>query len=215
MDEIKKVAQIAEEVDYQLNVHAIGDSTNRLILELYQDIYSRKPDHRWRIEHAQVVDPKDFHLFAKAGVFPSVQPTHAVSDQQWAESRLGKERMKGAYAYNSLLNQFGMLAIGTDFPVEYPDPFRTIHAATNRKNTDQQPANGFYTEERISLDACINGMTKWAAIASFQEDHLGTIEAGKDATIVIFDKPVKSSSQYQPNFAITTIIKGKKVYSVQ
>ncbi len=215
IDEIQKVAEIAEEVDYQMNVHAIGDSTNRLMLELYQDIFSVKPDHRWRIEHAQVVDPNDFHLFAEAGVFPSIQPTHAVTDQRWAEDRLGKENMKGAYAYNSLLQQFGMVAIGTDFPVEYPDPFRTIHAAINRKNTENQPKGGFLAEERISLQDCLNGMTKWAAIAAFQENELGTIEKGKDATLVIFDKPVEAYTYYQPNFAYITFIRGKKVYSVQ
>ncbi len=210
-----EIATICEEVNYQMNTHAIGDSTNRVMLEIYQDIYSVQPDHRWRIEHAQIVDPNDFYLFAKAGVFPSVQPTHATSDQGWAESRVGEERMKGAYSYRTLLNQFGMIAIGTDFPVELTDPFATIHAAVNRKNTENIPVNGFLSNESITVEQCIKGMTIWAAFASFQENQLGTLEKGKDATLVIFDRPVSAVADYHYNFAHTTIINGKIVYTVE
>ncbi|MBL1280435.1 MAG: amidohydrolase [Fluviicola sp.] len=212
---MKEIATICEKVNYQMNTHAIGDSTNRIMLELYQDIYSVKPDHRWRIEHAQIVDPKDFQLFAKAGVFPSVQPTHATSDQGWVESRVGKERMGGAYAYRSLLNQFGMMAIGTDFPVELTNPFATIHSAVNRKNTEEIPGNGFLANESITFEQCLKGMTIWAAFAAFQENELGTLEKGKDATLVIFERPVAAPKEYQYNFANTTIIKGKIVYTVE
>jgi len=212
---MKEIAEICNETGYQMNTHAIGDSTNRIMLELYQNIYKTTPDHRWRIEHAQIIDPADFALFAKAGVFPSVQPTHAVSDQHWAESRLGRNRMEGSYAYNSLLSQFGMLAIGTDFPVELTDPFLTIHAAVNRTNSENIPASGFQPEEAITLNQCIRGMTTWAAYASFQENELGTIEVGKDATIVLFESPVNASKTYNPNFAYMTFINGKKVYSVE
>ena len=215
MERMKEIADMCTELGYQMNTHAIGDSTNRVMLELYQGINEINPDHRWRIEHAQIVDPADFELFAKAGVFPSVQPTHAVSDQRWAESRIGEHRMKGAYAYKSPLEQFGMVAIGTDFPVELTDPFLTIHAAVNRKNSDNFPGAGFLAEERISLDECLKGMTIWSAMASFQENQLGTIEKGKDATLVIFESPVKANESFTPNFAYTTFIKGKKVYSVE
>ena len=215
LNRMKEIAGICEETGYQMNTHAIGDSTNRLMLELYQGIYAVNPDHRWRIEHAQIVTPGDYSLFAKAGVFPSVQPTHATSDQRWAESRLGKERMKGAYSYNSLLNQFGMLAIGTDFPVELTDPFLTIHSAVHRKNSENFPGLGFQPEEAITLEQCLRGMTIWAAFASFQENELGTIEAGKDATIVMFESAVNAPAVYNPNFAYMTFINGKKVYSVE
>lgn len=215
IERMKKIAAICEETGYQMNTHAIGDSANKVILEIYKDVYPRVPDHRWRVEHAQVVSPTDFKLFAEAGAFPSVQPTHATSDQRWAEKRLGKERMEGAYAYNSLLQKFGMLAIGTDFPVEYTDPFRTIHAAVNRKNSDDVPGGGFLPSEAITLEDCIKGMTIWAAIAAFQENEIGTIEEGKNATLVIFDEPVIAHPNYQPNFAYITLIKGKKVYSVE
>ena len=215
LDRMKEIAEISTLIGYQMNTHAIGDSTNRVMLELYQGINEVDPDHRWRIEHAQVVDPNDFKLFAQAGVFPSVQPTHAVSDQRWAESRLGENRMKGAYAYKSLLKQFGMIAIGTDFPVELTDPFLTIHAAVNRKNSENKPGGGFLPDESITLEQCIRGMTIWAAMASFQENQLGTIEKGKDATLVIFESPVAANANYSPNFAYSTFIKGKKVYSVE
>ena len=215
LERMTNISKICMEVGYQMNTHAIGDSTNLVMLELYQKVYDELPDHRWRIEHAQIVDPKDYELFAKAGVFPSVQPTHATSDQRWAESRLGKNRMVGAYAYNSLLNQFGMLAIGTDFPVEYTDPFKTIHSAVNRQNSENYPSEGFIPSEAITLEQCIRGMTIWAAFASFQENQLGTIEKGKDATIVIFEGPVVANAKFKPNFAYITYIKGKKVYSVE
>lgn len=215
IERMRKIAVLCQDLGYQMNTHAIGDSTNKVVLDIYKDVYLVNPDHRWRIEHAQVVDPNDFALFAKYGVVPSVQPTHATSDQRWAEQRLGKGRMKGAYAYRSLLDQFGLLAIGTDFPVEYTDPFKTIHAAVNRKNSENFPSNGFLPSESITLDECIKGMTIWAAMAAFQEAELGTIEKGKDATLVIFEKPVKANPVFEQNFAHTTIIKGKKVYSVE
>lgn len=215
LERMKEIAKMCTSVGYQMNTHAIGDSTNRVMLELYEDIFTSNPDHRWRIEHAQIVDPNDFSLFAEAGVFPSVQPTHAVSDQRWAESRIGAKRMKGAYAYKSLLDQFGMIAIGTDFPVELTDPFLTIHAAVNRKNVDNFPADGFLAQESISLEQCIRGMTIWAAFAAFQENQLGSIEKGKDATLVMFVNPVLANATFEPNFAHTTFIKGKKVYSVE
>lgn len=213
--EMKRIATICELTGYQMNTHAIGDSTNNLLLSIYKGIFEVNKDHRWRIEHAQVIDPKDFSLFSQYGIFASVQPTHAVSDQRWAEARLGKERMKGAYAYKSLLQQCGMLAIGTDFPIELTDPFLTIHAAVQRKNSDNFPVSGFYSNESISLEECIKGMTIWAAFASFDEERLGTLEKGKEATFSVFVNKVSAGPEYQPNFAAYTFIKGKKVYSVE
>ena len=178
-------------------------------------IYATKRDHRWRIEHAQVLDPIDFKLFSQYGVFPSVQPSHAVSDMRWAETRLGTERVKTAYAYRTLLNQTGMLAIGTDFPIESFNPFLTIHAAVQRMDIDNSPSNGFQMNEAISLNDCIKGMTTWAAIAAFQEHQLGTLEKGKDATFAIFDFPVGTSSEFRQNYAYMTFIKGNKVYTTE
>jgi len=123
--------------------------------------------------------------------------------------------MMGAYAYKTLLNQYGMLAIGTDFPVELTDPFLTIHAAVNRMNSDNYPSGGFYNNESITLQECIKGMTTWASFASFQENEIGTLEKGKDATFVIFENPVVALQAFQANFSTYTFIKGKKVYSTE
>ncbi len=214
-EEIDRIAKICEEVGYQMNTHSIGDSTNRLMLDLYKRVFKTNPDHRWRIEHAQVIDIEDLGALAAAGAFPSIQPTHAVTDHPWVLKRIGPERMKGAYAYQAILEEFGIVAIGSDFPFDQLDPFKTIHAATNRLDWEGRPSGGFLPEQKISLDDCIKGMTLWASMAAFQENQLGTIEEGKDATIVIFENPIASYSKFKNNFANTVFIKGKKVYSVE
>ena len=211
--EIKSIADFCLKNNYQMNTHGIGDSANALILSIYKNAFERKKDHRFRIEHAQVVDPLDFARFAEYAVFPSVQPTHAVSDQRWAESRIGKERLKGAYAYKTLLKQYGMLAIGTDFPVELTNPFLTIHAAVERKNASNLPMNGFLSSESLSLEEVMRGMTIWAAFASFDENRIGTLKKGKDATFVIFENPLRSAPNFQQNFSWKTVIKGEIVYA--
>lgn len=213
--ELKRIATICELTGYQMNTHAIGDATNSLIFQIYKSLNDVNKDHRSRIEHAQVIDPNEIKLFSEYGIFPSVQPTHAVSDQRWAEQRIGKERLKGAYAYRSILANYGMIAIGTDFPIENIDPFLTIHAAVQRKNAENEPLQGFLTQEAITIEDCIKGMTIWAAFASFEEARLGTLEKGKDATFAIFENKVISTPNFQPNFAYMTFIKGKKVYSVE
>jgi predicted amidohydrolase YtcJ len=214
-EEMKKIADICELTGYQMNVHAIGDSTNKLVLDLMERVYEIKKDHRWRIEHAQVLDPIDIFRLGNCGAFPSVQPTHATTDQRWAKDRLGEKRMQGAYAYQSLLNQTGIMCIGTDFPVESINPFLTIHAAVNRKNKENFPSAGFQKKEAISFLDCIKGMTLWSAFAAFQENKLGTLEKGKDATFAIFENKVKADEVFRENFAFMTFIKGKKVYSAE
>ena len=215
LDELKKIAAFARKINYQVNTHAIGDSTNKLVIDLIAETYKYKKDHRWRIEHAQVLDLNDIKRIGQFGVLPSVQPTHAVSDQRWAEDRLGKKRLKGAYAYSSLLNQCGMLVLGTDFPVESFDPFLTIHAAVNRKDSKNFPSSGFLKNESLTLNQCIQGMTIWPAFASFQENYLGSLETGKHATFVLLESPLQSLPEFRANFAYATYIKGKKVYSAE
>lgn len=209
-----ELAQFCLKHGYQLNTHAIGDSANAILLNLYQMAFKSNPDHRWRIEHAQVVDPKDFAKFAQFGVFPSVQPTHAVSDARWAENRLGKERMAGAYAYRSLLDQTGILAIGTDFPFDRINPFLTLFAATQRKDNENLPAEGFLPEQALSISECVRGMTRWAAFACFRENETGSLEKGKEATLIMLEKPLDSGSTFRENFSLLTIIRGEIVYNV-
>ena len=212
--EMRKIAQFCLKNGFQMNTHGIGDSANALVLGIYKNAFERNPDHRFRLEHSQIIDPADFSKFAQYAVFPSVQPTHATTDQRWAEKRLGKDRLVGAYAYKSLLRQYGMLAIGTDFPVESTNPFYTIHAAVQRKNPKNEPLNGFLVKESLTFDEVIRGMTIWAAFSSFQENELGSLEKGKKANFVIFDKPLESKSTFDQNYAWMTFIRGKKVYSL-
>jgi predicted amidohydrolase YtcJ len=213
--DFKKIAAFCRLYDYQMNTHAIGDSTNKIILDVIDETNKTKKDHRWRIEHAQVLDVNDIKRLASNGAFPSVQPTHAVSDQRWAEQRLGRERLKGAYAYKSLLAQTGIIAFGTDFPVESFNPFLTIHAAVQRKNEANSPSTGFLSSEAVNFQECMKAMTLWPAFACFQEKTTGSLEKGKDATFVIFDYPLNSNGTYSQNFAFMTFIKGKKVYSAE
>ena len=214
VNEMRNVAQFCLKNGYQMNTHGIGDSANALILEIYKNAFKRNPDHRFRIEHSQVIDPSDFAKFSEYAVFPSVQPTHATSDQRWAEKRIGKERLVGAYAYKTLLSQYGMLAIGTDFPVESTNPFFTIHAAVQRKNPSNEPLNGFLAKEALSLEEALRGMTIWAAFSSFQEKELGSLEKGKKANFVIFHKPLESNPSFVQNYAWMTFIRGKKVFAL-
>ena len=204
VERMQNLAQFCLSTGYQMNTHSIGDSANALILDLYAGVFKQKPDHRFRIEHAQVVDPIDFQKFANYAVFPSVQPTHAVSDADWAEERLGKKRMKGAYAYRTLMEQFGMLALGTDFPVEQTNPFATIQAAYN------SPFG-----QGLTLEEILRGMTIYAAFASFQEKQLGTLEKGKDATLAIFEYPINGEVGQVQNYAWRTFIKGRCVFKLE
>ena len=202
-------------ISYQVNAHCIGDSANRILLKHYDTLLVNEVDHRWRIEHAQVVAEEDIPLFSSSGVIPSIQPTHAVSDFRWAKERLGEQRLTSAYAYQSLLNERQMVVLGTDFPVENIDPFATIYAATARKNRENEPSSGFLKDQAMGLDDTMRGMTIWAAYGSFLEHSLGSLEKGKNATLVIFDQPVRSSQKFEPNYAFMTFIDGKVVYSME
>jgi len=174
--------------DWQLCTHAIGDSGNRMILQVYNKYLKGKNDKRWRVEHAQIIAPEDFDLFGRASIVPSVQPTHATSDMYWAVERLGPERMKGAYAYKRLLQQNGWLPLGTDFPVEDISPFKTFLAAVFRVDARGYPAGGFQVSEALSREETIRGMTIWAAKADCLEREIGSLEAGKRADFVILNQ---------------------------
>jgi predicted amidohydrolase YtcJ len=177
-------AKIMAEKGFQMNTHCIGDSSDRIIANIY--VQNQKPDSRWRIEHAQVVNQNDFNLFKN--IIPSVQPTHATSDMYWAEERLGKERVKGAYAYKDLLKASGIVALGTDFPVEDISPFKTFYAAVVRKDSKGFPEAGFQMENSLSREETIKGMTIWAAYSNFEEKEKGSLEIGKFADFIILDK---------------------------
>ena len=182
------LAKLLAATDFQLCTHAIGDSGNRLILNVYNKYLKGKNDRRWRIEHAQVINEADFDLFGKASVIPSVQPTHATSDMYWAGDRIGVGRLKGAYAYRQLLQQNGWLPLGTDFPVEDISPFKTFLAAVFRVDAKGFPKGGWQPENALTREEALRGMTIWAAKADCLEKEIGSLEPGKKADFIILDK---------------------------
>ena len=200
---------------FQLCTHAIGDSGNRTLLKIYAKYLKGPNDLRWRIEHAQVINPDDFNLFGANNIIPSVQPTHATSDMYWADKRLGKKREKGAYAYKQLLQQNGWIPLGTDFPVEDISTFKTFYAAVIRKDAKGWPAAGFQMENALSREETLRGMTIWAAKANFEENEKGSIEKGKLADFVILDADImKVVAQKLLNVKVlATFLGGEKVYS--
>lgn len=211
---MEEIAGLAKAHNLQLCTHAIGDSANRTILKLYGKILGNKNDKRWRIEHAQVVDYQDIDLFGAYSIIPSVQPTHATSDAPWAAERLGSERVKEAYAYKALLKQNGWLPLGTDFPVEQINPINTFYAAVVRKDKTGNPVNGFQTENALSRQEALKGMTIWAAKSVFQENNKGSLSKGKDADIVILDRDIMNVPEKDilVTKVLYTILQGKIVY---
>lgn len=199
---------------FQMNTHCIGDSANRTLLDIYAKYLKGKNDLRWRIEHAQVVSNEDMPKFASYSIIPSVQPTHATSDMSWAGQRLGPFRIKNAYAYKDLLDQNGMIALGSDFPVEQINPMFGFHSAVVRKDAKNWPDDGFQIENRISREQALKGMTIWAAYSNFEEKLKGSIENGKLADFVIFEKDMMTAPENElRNLKVTgTFVGGKKVY---
>lgn len=207
------LASVLAASTFQMCTHAIGDSANRQILNIYNKYLQKGNDRRWRIEHAQVVNPADFNLFGAAAVVPSVQPTHATSDMYWAAERLGNERMKGAYAYKQLLDQNGWIPLGTDFPVEDISPFKTFLASVGRVDAKGFPEGGFQSENALSREQTIRGMTIWAAKASFLEKEVGSLEAGKKADFIILAQDLMQVpvNKILDTKVVATFSGGKKV----
>lgn len=213
--EPKRYTEIAAQIaksDYQMNTHAIGDSANTHILKTYKVALKGQNDRRWRIEHAQIISPEDFDKFDN--IIPSIQPTHVTSDMYWAETRIGKERMKGAYAYKKLLNEYGKVALGTDFPVEKVSPFLTFSAAVTRQDTEGYPKGGFQMENALTREETLRGMTIWAAHSNFEENEKGSIEIGKFADFVILNQNIMEveGSKIHKTEVVSTYVNGEKVY---
>lgn len=208
------LASVLAASKFQMCTHAIGDSANRQILNIYNKYLQKGNDRRWRIEHAQVVNPADFNLFGAAAVVPSVQPTHATSDMYWAAERLGNERMKGAYAYKQLMDQNGWIPLGTDFPVEDISPFKTFLASVGRVDAKGFPEGGFQTENALTREQTIRGMTIWAAKASFLEKEVGSLEVGKKADFIILAQDLMQVpvNKILDTKVVATFSGGKKVF---
>ncbi len=208
---LEQICRLAFDKGYQVNTHCIGDSAVSLVLGIYGSVLPENNDLRWRIEHAQVVDPADLEMFRRYSVIPSVQTTHATSDMYWAEDRLGPERIGHAYAYRTLLQQNGWIANGSDFPVESINPVYGFYAAVARKDLKGMPPGGYHMEQSLSRDQALKAMTVWAAKASFGEKQRGSLEPGKDADFVVLDRDIMTVPEDSIPSAkvLETWIKGK------
>jgi predicted amidohydrolase YtcJ len=238
-DNLQKIVNESLEHDFQICTHAIGDRANHIILNAYQLALKKYPqlDRRLRVEHAQVLAPDDIPRFKLLNVLPSMQPTHCTSDMYWAEARLGSKRIRGAYAWRSLLNTGVIVPGGSDFPVENPNPFLGIYAACTRKDLHGKPENcddiekffrlssdgiidsinftkGWYASERMTREEAVRSFTTWAAFAAFEENLKGSLESGKLADFLviskdIFECPENEISSIQVEY---TFLGGKEVY---
>lgn len=213
LDELNAVAEKIAAAGFQMNTHAIGDSANASVIRAYEAALTGKKDARWKIEHAQILSGESFSSFSN-NIIPSVQPTHATSDMYWAEDRVGPDRIKGAYAYKKLLDQAGIIVLGTDFPVEKVNPMHTFYAAVARKDLKNYPAEGFRKEDALSRKETLKGMTIWAAYSNFEENEKGSIEAGKFADFIVIDQDIMSCDEDAiPNIKVLgTYVDGEKVF---
>lgn len=209
-----EVAAWCKAYDFQMNTHCIGDSANKLLLEVYGEVLGGTNDRRWRIEHAQVVSPQDRPLFARYSIVPSVQPTHATSDGPWAEQRLGPDRIAHAYAYEDLRRTMGLVALGTDFPVEGIDPLQTYRSAVLRQAADGWPEGGYQPANALKPMDALRGMTIWNALATFTEDELGSLEPGKRADLTVVDRDLAKADAEGLRKArvVATFVNGERLH---
>jgi predicted amidohydrolase YtcJ len=215
-DKLKAMAIERDKAGFQLNFHAIGDRANRVALDVFEAVAKAngKRDRRDRIEHAQVVAPEDLPRFAKLNVIASMQPSHQTTDMRWAESRVGPERIKGAYAWATLEKSGARLAFGTDYPVEVVSPFRGLYACVTRQLPDGTPAGGWQPQEKISLEDCIRAYTSGSAYAEFEEGKKGELKTGKYADFIILSNDLTKIAppDYVKTEVLRTIVGGRTVY---
>ncbi len=215
-EHIARMAEFGLRRGFQVNVHAIGDRGNRIALDAFESALGKIPtaNHRFRIEHAQVISEQDIPRFARMGVIPSMQATHQTSDMRWAEARVGPERIRGAYAWRSLLNTGVIIPNGTDFPVEEVNPLLTFHAAVTRQDPAGAPPGGWRPEQKMTRQEALQSMTIWPAYAGFQESVMGSITPGKYADFVILDRDIMQipDSEILSARVLSTWLGGKQVY---
>jgi predicted amidohydrolase YtcJ len=237
--DLRKAVDEALANGFQVCTHAIGDRGNNIVLNVYEAALRANPvkDARLRIEHAQVLAPDDIPRFHELGVIPSMQPTHCTSDMYWAEARLGPTRIRGAYAWRSLLNTGVIIPGGSDFPVESPNPLFGFYAAITRQDQQGRPRNaedvreefqlskagitdsaafegGWYASQKMTREEALRAFTSWAAYAGFQENLLGSLEQGKLADFVVLSKDIMTVPPLDilKTTVERTILGGKEVY---
>lgn len=218
-DAYRTAVEKAYRCHVQVATHAIGDRGNRMVLDTYQSVLGdhADSDHRWRVEHAQIVALDDIPRFAKLRLIASMQPTHATSDMPWAEQRLGAERLKGAYAWQRFIHEKVPLAFGSDFPVEHVNPMLGLYAAVTRQDLNGQPPGGWLPDQRVSRIQALAGFTRGAAYAAFMENEVGALKAGMRADFVILDGdvmtvPPRQIADLRP---VSTWVDGKAVYRAE
>ena len=216
-EQLQYLMRAAMNAGFQVNTHAIGDAANKIVLDSYEDLIAQtgSRDLRHRVEHAQVLTFDDILRFAELGVVPSMQATHATSDKNMAEDRLGTVRVQGAYAWRKLLDTGVIIANGSDFPVEHPNPFYGLHAAATRQDQQNDPPGGWYSEENMTLEEAFASFTIDAAWAGHQEDILGTLEPGKKADFVLLDRDmfaIPASELWQVQ-VLETWVNGEQVFA--
>ncbi|WP_205451902.1 amidohydrolase [Sphingobium estronivorans] len=213
--QLRNIMSRAAMDNFQIAVHAIGDAANSEILDAIQELSETyKGDRRWRIEHAQIVDPAELPRFGQFGIVASMQPVHATSDWRMATARLGDARLKGAYAWKAMLDHRVPLAFGSDVPVESPNPFLGMAAAMSREDASGQPAGGWMPEQRVSFEAALDGFTRQAAYAGFAEKRFGSLVPGQRADFLLVDRDISLSnaSEIRTTQVLETWIGGKRVY---
>jgi predicted amidohydrolase YtcJ len=215
-EHIEAVAERALKAGFQVNTHAIGDRANRLVLDAYEQALKTVPvaDHRFRIEHAQIINSEDIPRFASLGVIPSMQASHQTSDMYWAGNRLGSTRVLGAYAWRSLLDNGSIIPNGSDFPVEQVNPLISFHAAFSRQDAHNWPPNGWYPEQKMTREEALRSITLWPAYAAFQESLMGSLTPGKLADFVVLDQDIMrvAPEQVLHTQVLATYVGGKPVY---
>ncbi len=218
LDTLKKAARDALDKGYQVCTHAIGDRANREVLNIYESVLKsnevKAKAARFRVEHAQVVDVADIPRFGKLHVLASMQPTHCTSDMYWAEERVGGERIKGAYAWRSMIDSGAVLPCGSDFPVESPNPLLGFYAAITRQDSKGFPDGGWYHDQRMTRPEALKGFTLWAAYAAFEENLRGSIEPGKLADLVVLSNDIMQCEPKEilDTKVLYTIVGGEVAY---